>query len=79
MGMLTPVLRVLRPLRLRQQEPNRHPHREHLMSDIIYLVIGIPCVVIVGTVLYCAASMIIEVMSAPVYLIDTLIERHKNK
>lgn len=49
------------------------------MSDIIYLVIGIPCVVIIGTVLYCAASMIIEVMSAPVYLIDTLIERHKNK
>jgi hypothetical protein len=49
------------------------------MGDIIYLIIGIPCVVIVTTVLYCAASMIIEVMSAPVYLIDTLIERHKNK
>jgi hypothetical protein len=79
MGMLGEVLRVLLPLRLRQQEPNRHPHRKHLMGDIIYLIIGIPCVVIVTTVLYCAASMIIEVMSAPVYLIDTLIERHKNK
>jgi hypothetical protein len=49
------------------------------MGDLLMLLIGIPCVVIVGTVLYCAASMIIEIMSAPVYLVDTLIERRKNK
>lgn len=49
------------------------------MGEVLLFLIGIPCVVIVTTVLYCAASMIIEVMSAPVYLIDTLIERRKNK
>ena len=49
------------------------------MTDLLYLIIGIPLVVITGTVLYCAGAMLVEVLAAPVYLVDTLIERRKKK
>jgi hypothetical protein len=49
------------------------------MTEVLLFLIGIPCVVIVATVLYCAAAMLIEVLAAPVYLFDTLIERRKQK
>lgn len=49
------------------------------MKEVLLFLLGIPCVVIVTTVLYCAGAMLIEVLSAPVYLADTLIERRKKK
>lgn len=49
------------------------------MTEALLFLLGIPCVVIVGTLLYCAGAMIVEVLAAPVYLADTLIERRKKK
>ena len=49
------------------------------MKEALLFIIGIPCVVIIWTILYCAAGMAIAVCSAPLELIDTLIERRNTK
>ena len=49
------------------------------MSDVLFFLIGIPVVVIIGTIVYCLATIVLEALAAPVYLIETLIERRRNK
>lgn len=49
------------------------------MEDALFFVLGIPAVVIIGTVVYCLATMVLEVLAAPVCLVETLIERRRNK
>ncbi len=49
------------------------------MKEVLLFIIGIPCVVILSTIVYCAAGVAVSLCAAPLELIDAMIERHNTK